>query len=290
VRYHTQERLQRPYSLCCHADCTGYDNILVFDFGNGTSLCEGLGQDGVLISDSNCVSSFFNKTCSVYNGSITIVMRNEQGLSGEAYVAPNIATWLNNIGLGSLTILLGDLIVYADHTPYPLPTPIAPVFLTDMQQALDIFVRECEDCLSDPVTPPVNPSRLIALPGLQQVIQLNGDGGATVLLVAGTGFQDLASFSGLACVQKPAYLFFININALQSFNGLEAVQPLSNGDSFYAIGSGPFSTAASVVALTSLAGCDSGPTSNVTVIIPIGCGQEINSLAEICNYQGVICR
>jgi hypothetical protein len=262
----------------------------VFDNGDGTSLCEGLKSSGGSIYDPNCVTSFFNKTCSVYNGSIVIFMRNEQGLSGEAYVAPNIATWLNNIGLGSLTILLGDLSVYADHTPYPLPTPIAPVFFTDLQQAGNIFVYECEDCFTNPVTPPVDPSRLTALPGLQQVIQLSGHNDVASLFVGGTGFQDLASFSGLACVQKPTVLSFYFNTALQSFNGLEAVQPLSNGDSFYAVGSGPFGTAASVVALKSLAGCDSGSASDVNVRIPIGCDQQITSLAQICNYQGVICR
>jgi hypothetical protein len=262
----------------------------VYNYGNGTSLCEGLIQNFVVISDVNCVKNFFNKSCAVYFGDIEITMSNAQGLSGEAYIQPDIATSLNNIGLGSLTVIAGGLTVYATHTPYPLPTPIAPVFLADLRQALNILVFECEDCSSHPEIPSINPSRLTALAGLQGVVQLNGPNSFAILEVSGTAFQDLTSFSGLACVELFAYLIFINNHALQSFDGLEAVQPLSNGGILNAIGSGPFSTAASVAALRSLAGCDSGSSPEASVSIPKGCNQQITSLAEICTYQGVVCR
>jgi hypothetical protein len=261
----------------------------VSDYGNGTSLCEGLIFDNPLISVIDCATSFFNTSCSVYSGNIEIVMSNAQGLGVEAYVAPDIATWLNNIGLGSLTILQGDLTVFADHTPYPLPAPIAPVFLTSLQQARNMYVIECEDCATSTFDPPVNPSRLFALPGLQQIIQLTGEFDLTFLVVRFTAFQDLTSFSGLACLRF-AYLSFTYNSALQSFNGLEAVQPLSDGFNVDGSGSGPFTTADSVAGLRSLAGCISGSAFGRFVTIPIGCDQVLTSFQEICDYQGVICR
>jgi hypothetical protein len=285
------------HSLCCPADCTGYDIIIVNDYGNGTSLCEGVRLGSrERVSDVNCVTPFFSKTCSVFSGIIEIVISNAQGLDAEAYVEPNIDTWLNNIGLGSLTALLQNVQVYADHTPYPLPRPIAPVFLTSLQQAGNIFVNECEDCFSDSNYPPVNASMLTALPGLQHVVQLNGFANLTFLTVHTTAFQDLTSFSGLACVTATAtklvLMTIIGNIAMKSFNGLEAMQPVSIGLNLDATGSGPFSTADSVAGLRSLAGCTSGsgPASGGYVLIPTGCVPDITSFAEMCTYQGVTCR
>eukprot|EP00884_Botryococcus_braunii_P023050 jgi/Botrbrau1/9429/Bobra.0252s0053.1 len=273
-----------PVSIEANPVCTEYDLVLIQDFGNGSSFCSAYSSLTPAQATVNCSRPFFGSSCGTFGGAIRIYITNQAGLTAEDYVPPAIATWLANIGLGSIRVLVGYLDIVIDHSPYPIPRPISPDFLSQLEQASDISVFECEDCSTDYYGPPVSsPSALIALPGFKQVVQLSlSNKNIPSLTLTGTGFQELLSFSGLACRQTGFYIF--GNYALRTFDGLDAVQPV-NGSFLLAGGNGPFSTAASVAALRSMAGCLSGLDLTGQVNVPTGCS-SINSWADICTYQG----
>lgn len=266
------------------AVCAQYDTVYVYDYGDGSSFCSAY---GVFNQESaNCSKNFFNSSCGTFSGNLLISISNINGRQADDYVLPAIATWLTNLGLGSLSVLVGNLTILVDHTPYSIPRPISPEFLQQLQTANSISVFECADCYNDYYEPPVAFSVLTALPGLSQVVQLTSPSSANLfspsLQLVGTGFQNLLSFSSLACQQS--WLSMLRNRALQTFDGLDAVQP-SNGSVIDAFGSGPFNTAASVAALRSMAGCLIGLNPPGYVYIPTDC-VPINSFEEICTYQG----
>lgn len=211
-------------------------------------------------------------------------MSNQLDLTASAYVLPAISTWLSQIGLGANLVEAGGVYIEVDHFPHPIPTPIAPVFFTQLQRANFIYVYECEDCTGGPFFPPTSsPSVLTALPGLRNVVELAQPYAQPSLLVTGTAFKDLSSFGGLAC--QTSGFSILNNTALQTFDGLNAVQPVPMGSYVYALDSGPFDTPASVAGLRSMAGCLSGVKVIGSAIIPRSCG-TITSLADICTYNG----
>eukprot|EP00884_Botryococcus_braunii_P023053 jgi/Botrbrau1/9431/Bobra.0252s0055.1 len=273
-----------PVTIEADPVCTGYTLVKILDFGDGSSLCEGFDGPNLLVSSPNCSTSFFQSPCGTFDGRIYIVISNDLGLLAEDYVPPAIGTWLANIGLGSIRVLGKAFQMFVDHTPYPIPRPIAPEFLSQLEQAKSIAVYECEDC-SDYSAPPTNaPSTLTALPGFKQVVQLTEDQpGYRSFELSGTAFQDLLSFWGLACQRSDFYIAYNY--ALQTFDGLDAVQPV-NGSSLYAYGSGPFGSVASVAALRSMAGCLSGLDLSGFVTIPTGCGAFMTTWADVCSYRG----
>eukprot|EP00884_Botryococcus_braunii_P023049 jgi/Botrbrau1/9428/Bobra.0252s0052.1 len=274
--------------------CAVYTEIKIVDYGNGEADCAGSIPGDPRLFLRPCTFNMFAVSCAQFTGSLTIYIKNSYNRSAETYVPPQIDQWLTNIGLGSLEVLGSYLEIYVFHGEGAIPVDIAPVFLTSLRRASSVYILECEQYCSI-TEPPTFTPRLTALPGLRNLLQLgsadDSPTSSTILRVYGTGFQDLRSLSGLACVLPWAFID-VPFNAkMSSFNGLEALQPGTLGlVTIIAEGSGPFLTADSLAGLKPVAGClVSGQPLQNDVVIPVGCENVITTSSDICTYQAQTC-
>jgi hypothetical protein len=258
--------------------------VVVTDHGDGTATCL---LDGVIVP--NCVNPLAQPCGSltdVNNTFIQIIIQNDKNLSAASYVQPNISQWLTGLGINDINVLYGPLTVRVSHQLGPIPVPIAPVFLTKLQQVDAILIQECTDCVAN--TPAVAPI-LTALPGLSQVFRFSAfTASNNYLTVQGTAFKNLTSFSGLSC--PFTQLLVLYNTALVSFDGLQGVQKPPPVLFISAVGSGPFLAPTSLDGIKPMVGCPT-PINSSVVTIPVGCNQFLNTTAEICEYKGSIgCR
>eukprot|EP00884_Botryococcus_braunii_P023054 jgi/Botrbrau1/9432/Bobra.0252s0056.1 len=191
--------------------------ITIQDLGN--KRCAVRFWNGTRYVDGNCTEPFalYPQACGLLNAALTLQFTNVQNLSAGVYEA-NMDTWLQNLGLASLEILNNSLRVWVYHhlnnVAYPIPTPIAPVFLTSLVQASSVRITE------DSGVHETN-QMLTALPGLRNLYQLFAGSLGTTITVINTAFTNMTSFSGLTC--PPAAIFLIDNPRLATFAGLEAV-------------------------------------------------------------------
>lgn len=117
------------YGIC--AVCGTFDELLqITDNGDGT--CSATRYTAGTSAVVSCASLAYGGVCNSLLAPVTIVMRRT---SGAPYVQPNINQWLTNMGLAGVTVLAQALTVLVDHSPFPVPPSIAPVFFTNLKQA-----------------------------------------------------------------------------------------------------------------------------------------------------------
>jgi hypothetical protein len=209
-------------------------------------------------------------------------MINLYKLNATAYVDPDISKKLTGIGLGNLAWSTSLITVRVDHSYYPMPKPIAPVFLTGLRSVSSLVVVECSPCL-EPSYPLSATSVLTGLPGLTNLYQVD----AGLLYVRNTLFTDLTSFAGLTCA--PQFLTFDDNQQLASFRGLDLLSSRGSlGVKLSAALSGPFTTAEALRPVKVLGGCYDSVAiiNNSSVKIPVGCGKLLTTWQDVCSFSG----
>jgi hypothetical protein len=218
-------------------------------------------------------------------------MANDLSLTATNYVAPNIANWLLRMGFNSTMVIGGGLRVYVDSTPSPVPVPLNVTFLTTLKQVGLLEVSECKDCLANPTIAAPSPV-LVGLPGLTSLYQIYNisNPASSTLTVQNTNCASLPFLKGLTC--PPASISLLNNKNLRSLDGLDLLSTPTgfqafNGVPLSALGSGPFTTVASLAAIQVFAGCMKGTSmANGTVNIPVGCSRTLKTYAEVCAFNG----
>jgi hypothetical protein len=261
------------------------DEIFLYDLGQGDCESYTLLNGASDYTFGNCTELVYGRNCKTFNGRLYIHMYNLYGLNPSTYVNPDINKGLTGLGLANLEWATNLVSVFTDHSYFPLPRPIAPVFLTSLKSAGDLQVVECSPC-SFPY-PFSASSVLTGLPGFTNLYQISRPAGTfSQLRVHNTLFTDLTSFSGLTCSPR---LMFIDDNSLMtSFRGLGLVSsPPSPGVQVTAGLSGPFTTAESLNPIKVLGGCyDNVATNTAVVRIPVGCGRLLTAWQDVCTFQG----
>ncbi len=235
---------------------TANDVFIIRDLGNGK--CESaFSPNGGAFVGGDCTTLLFNKTCGTYVGLLTIFITNA-GNAPAATFAPQINTWLTNVGLADIQTMTSYLQIYVDNSPNPIPGPIQPVFLSSLEQVGSILIKECANCDVNPDIGPAT-SQLVSLLGFQKLKQLTGfPGTESFLTLQNTRFGDMKSFVSLYC--PPTFMLLPNNKNLVSLEGLQTLQTQNQGGTFFnATGSGPF-TNVSASFVTTLAGCTGATT------------------------------
>lgn len=160
--------------------------ITIVDNGDGT--CTALyTQSNRTSTPSTCLTPFFATPCDAFAGSIEIYITYPDGTTPATYKQPAIQMWLTNVGVGNITVLGQLLAVFVDHSRNGTLPPLAPSFLTSLEQAGSLYVRECGNCFSTPPSGVPSASNLIALPGLVNIYQLVWQGPSTKASTAMAG-------------------------------------------------------------------------------------------------------
>eukprot|EP00884_Botryococcus_braunii_P012371 jgi/Botrbrau1/21134/Bobra.0061s0028.1 len=193
-------------------------------------------------------------SCRAYRGAITVVFANRAGAN---YKQPAMQTYLTQLGLGSISVLVGALTVYVDYVNGVVPGPLSPVFLPNLNEAGGLVIKECANCFAAPDTAPGTARALIALPGLASLYRiappLNPPLGAS-LIVGNTAFPNFTpTFSGLQC--SPSFVLITGNAALSSLQGLQNLAAAVPPGPTYLITGSPQLSAAAATQLTTLAGC-----------------------------------
>jgi hypothetical protein len=170
---------------------------------------------------------------------------------------PTILSALPGTGLGSVSVLLGTLTIYVDNSLGPVPGPLAPSFLPNLQEVGSLIIKECANCSVNPDIAPAGTNRsLTGLPGLTNLYRIatpsNPTASAT-LVIQNTGFANLTSFVGLRC--SPSFVLLQGNPALSSLQGLQNLVPAVPPGPAYFLGRAPLLKLANAKQLTSLAGC-----------------------------------
>jgi hypothetical protein len=235
---------------------TKNDILIIRDLGDGKCV-SAFSKNGSAFVGGDCTTLAFNKTCGNYAGLLTIFISNDGNASAATY-APQINTWLTNLGLAGVQTLGTYLQIYVDNTPNPIPTPIQPVFLSSLEQVGSLLIKECLNCGVNPdIAPPT--SQLVSLPGFLKLQQFTGfPGTESFFTLQNTRFGDMKSFSSLYC--PPTFMLMPNNKFLVSLEGLQTLRTQNQGGTFFnATGSGPF-TNVSASYVTTLAGCSGAST------------------------------
>eukprot|EP00884_Botryococcus_braunii_P020167 jgi/Botrbrau1/6834/Bobra.0153s0029.1 len=185
------------------------------------------------------------------------------------YVQPDINKWLTNMGLANVIVIANALTVEVDHSPFPIPQFINPVFFTSLRQVEAVVAQECANCATSTNVGPALPA-LASLAGLRAIQQFRGfKGGVSLgsLIIKGTALLDLTSFSGISCT--PGFIQITNNARLGSFTGLESARTFFNpGPTVFTQGN-PLLNSQAVAPIRQLAQCPTGNASplNSTVLI-----------------------
>jgi hypothetical protein len=207
----------------------------------------------------------YGKRCvALWMSSVSITLRRDDPAT--AFVSNNINTWLAKLGLANTVILTGTLTFSVSHTPFPIPTGVAPTFLSSLQQAASVVIVECANCNANPDTPPASP-KLQAVPGLAGLTKFwnfqQRSSAVSSVIVRGTAFVNFtASFSGMQC--SPGFLQLSSMPFLTSLSGLGGLTTtLRPGPSVVVAGNPLLAAGPSVAALSPLAGCPGGGSLSV---------------------------
>lgn len=189
----------------------------------------------------------------------------------------NISTWLGLMGLGGLTTI--DTFTFlVDHSPFEIPTKVAPVFFSSLTQTNNTYLDECANCTASLTVPPATPS-LTALPGLAQ----NYRDTFGTLSILNTAFQNMSTFQSTVC--PPANLVIANNPSLQTLDGLSFLAtPGGTGSNLLVINNKNLTNPADFAALEVFAGCANSAnfTSSITVQNTV-CG-NITSWPTFCAF------
>eukprot|EP00884_Botryococcus_braunii_P000975 jgi/Botrbrau1/10879/Bobra.0025s0056.1 len=227
------------------------DFVSVRDTGDG--LCTAFGYINSKPFINNCSAPLFGVVCDKLLPQMVLTyMKPTTG----AY-RPQMARWLSQLGLGSLTVMARPLTITVDHTPNPITTPLNPFFLGSLLQVGALVVYECANCTNSVSIGPATPA-LQSLPGLVNIDRFRDftQSPSTLgsLILRNTAFQNMLSFSGIRCT--PGLYSILGNRALTSLTGFEGI-----GYSYFR--PGPFATVVdnndflNVDAWKTMAGCGS---------------------------------
>nr|AWI73731.1 polysaccharide associated protein [Botryococcus braunii] len=249
-----------------------YGFLSIADNGDGTCSAFRIEQTSATGTPTtvalNCNQLAFPgiASCASIQSAVKITIRRTRSV---AYIQPDINKWLTNMGLNNVIVIANALTVEVDHSPFPIPQFINPVFFTLLRQVEAVVAQECANCATSTNVGPALPA-LASLAGLRAIQQFRGfKGGVSLgsLIIKGTALLDLTSFSGISCT--PGFIQITNNARLGSFNGLEGARTFFNpGPTVFAQGN-PLLNSQSVAPIRQLAQCPSGNTSplNSTVLI-----------------------
>lgn len=115
------------------AVCGSLDAVLtVRDNGDGT--CTAGLQQGTTFTRTNCSSPIFSQIrCDTLLAALTLVFRR---VNPNVPYRQSMQTWLNQLGFGVVSVLARPLVVYVDHSPLPVPQPLAPAFFSSLAQVI----------------------------------------------------------------------------------------------------------------------------------------------------------
>lgn len=281
------------------ADICGIDaeaisfTIQVQFIGNGTCLTRVFynGSQATLTpAQASCQATLFpGETCRTIRGNLYLFVTNQVNADAATFVQPRFDIALAALGIGSVSNIEYVLSLVVDHSPFPIPVPLAPVFLQTLRTVFTIQVIESVDFGLLPDVPPPVP-QLVGLPGLAFVqkiiapITTPGFADFTTFKIQGTAMNDLSSFASLVCSAN-------NINITNNFfmDSLTGLTSLATWDRQFGpnvvITGNNFTTRGSVSALSNLAGCPTTQLLNnvFTEIQVIGCS-FITSWTTYCAY------
>eukprot|EP00884_Botryococcus_braunii_P000973 jgi/Botrbrau1/10877/Bobra.0025s0054.1 len=249
------------------------DFVSVKDTGDG--LCTAFGYFNGVPFINNCSAPLFGQVCDKLLPQM--VLTYVKATTG-AY-RPQMARWLSQLGLGSLTVMARPLTIIVDHTPNPITTPLNPYFLGSLLQVGALVVYECANCTNSVSIGPATPA-LQSLPGLVNIDRFRdfSQSPSTLgsLILRNTAFQNMLSFSGIRCT--PGQYSIIGNRALTSLAGFDGV-----GYGYFA--PGPFasvlgnalSTPQTVSSWRIMAGCGTS-----SPIISNGLNLQVGSCNIVC--------
>eukprot|EP00884_Botryococcus_braunii_P000972 jgi/Botrbrau1/10876/Bobra.0025s0053.1 len=260
----------RPLTPACGALA---DFISVRDTGDGLCVVFGSINGANFVRD--CSAPLFGQVCDrLLPQMVLTYVRATTG----AY-RPQMARWLSQLGLGSLTVMARPLTIIVDHTPNPITTPLNPFFLGSLLQVGALVVYECANCANSVSIGPATPA-LQSLPGLVKIDRFRdfSQPPSTLgsLILRNTAFQNMLSFSGIRCT--PGQYSIVGNRALTSLAGFDGV-----GYGYFA--PGPFASVVnnalsdpqSVASWRIMAGCGTS-----SPIIQNGLNLQVGSCNIVC--------
>jgi hypothetical protein len=276
---------------------TAADEITIRDNGDRTARYTALVAGVLMMGNLNLSSPdtfLYKKPCTFIQGTVNVVMRAIR----VSYQPPQIDVWLAKLGLSQAQVISNALTIHVDHTPNPVPFPLAPPFLTSLRQVGALVVQECQSCFGgNPNTGPIGPSALFALPGLFALTKFwnfaSPQGQVSSLIVSGTALPNFrGTTSGLQC--SPGLIKIFNNRRLASLDGLENLfTTLRPGPTVQVDGNPLFVSPASVNALRGLAACpvpgQLSPLSSAILITTAQCTMTVGAPPPLHHFPNARC-
>lgn len=103
--------------------------MTVRDKGDGT--CTAALLQGATYLATDCSSQIFNQSCNTVQAVVTLVFARAN--AAVAY-RQNMSTWLNQLGLGGVTVIARPLTIYVEHALVPVPQYLYPDFFRSLTQ------------------------------------------------------------------------------------------------------------------------------------------------------------
>lgn len=205
------------------AAACGFGDVIILRFpGNGQCTSEQSINGPATFGD--CTQLVYGRDCATFIGKLFVVMSNDFSLTASNYVSPDVNKGLTAMGLGSLVTVSDSIFIFVNHSPFPVPRPIAPVFLTTLRSVRHLVINECDPCTTIGTIIPSSVSVLTALPGLSGIYQLARPDHTVdkpTLEVRWSAFTDLESFAGVICT--PDITITLDDNRLlTSFSGFQS--------------------------------------------------------------------
>lgn len=269
---------------------TSSDTLILTDMGNGTAtysaVISGRLLEGVLSLNSPAFL-LYGKPCTFLQ--MANVRIKFQKSSSSQYNANNMATWIQKLGLDTVTSISGGLTVYVDHLPNPVPFPISPIFFTSLRMVAQLTIQECLDCSTGTGPAPAG-SALQSLPGLSVLTKFWSfaarSSAVTSATIKNTAFLDFKqTLPGLVC--SPGQLIIQGNSQLTSLAGLDKlVTTLRPGPKVDIQSNSQLVGPSSVAALSALAGCPSTPLSSSISIQAVSCFATVSGIHHHFNFKG----
>eukprot|EP00884_Botryococcus_braunii_P016749 jgi/Botrbrau1/3758/Bobra.0363s0035.1 len=257
--------------------------IMVKYSGSSSCVAEVSGEGGpwnLTPAQASCTATLFpGITCLTFHGILDLSVSNEVNASAATFFQPRFDTALQALGLGDLATI-GLLSIFVNHSPFPIPVNLAPVFGTFLRDVNNLQVLEDGNTRTAP--------RLVGLPGLvglrRFVLQPTYWADYSLLFISGTALRDMTSFSGL--VQPPFAVRIYDNPQLSSLNGLQGLATWTSDESGprTRITGNNLTDPSSVSALATLAGCPTTSLTGSTKIDVVGCAEPITTWTSFCGF------
>eukprot|EP00884_Botryococcus_braunii_P007368 jgi/Botrbrau1/16632/Bobra.0068s0051.1 len=233
---------------------------------------------------SSCQQNIFGTNCGSFNGSLQILLTNPTQADPQNYKAPDIQSYLNQMGLGSITTIGSlSLKVYGFTASSnaagtleasPIPVDLSVSLLPNLAYVTNgLLVTEFTGGTT-------YPSRFSALSSFASFKQAAG-----ILEVNNTALTNLSTFATGGC--GPREILIFGNNKMTSLDGLDKMDPANGLTRISIINNNLLNSPGSFAALSRLLLCSAG-TTTLSVpsfqVLPGGCSYVITSAAAMCAY------